>query len=153
MFYLRREPSVKAAYDSFARGRSVRGDGTIGWCWRCSAEANFDIRPDQVDSLGKEEVARLLGLEFAPWAGNDGRAQCGHQEEPMAQYLPGLCALKEYDTEPSRDEAAQDAMNCSDDYASLPVFAIYEGEHVGEEPDEGWVLFRPTRLVLVDQCA
>ena len=144
-YYLRREPSLDEAKASLARGRSLRGWAWAGNCRSCwerewQEQREFGFRPDwEPDDL---EPCPLPSLP-------PGKARCGCDGEPLALYLPGLCALAEFEEEP--DEA--DALAASEpaDWGWLPVVALYEGEPAGDDPDEGWTLFRPTRLVWVKE--
>jgi len=139
-FYLRREPSREAALASLDRGRSLREWGLAGCCWRCQAEELLGLEPGQIEARGREEVIDLLELEPALWAGD----RCGHSE-PMAQYLGGLCALREYEYEdlpPVREMLA-----IATGYNWLPVIALFAGVPAGID-DEGWPLFHPLHLIL-----
>lgn len=59
-----------------------------------------------------------------------------------AEFLDGLCALEEFDEEPTPEDVTE-TLNGE----IFRYLVCYEGEYVGEDPDEGWPLFRPTRIV------
>jgi hypothetical protein len=131
-----------------ARGRSLRGYGTAGWCWRCWADTEPGVLdPDRAWS--EDEVVDALGLEPVPGlARSPGVARCGHAGTAYAAYLPGLCSLAA-DLGPEDVEDAVARIVAAGAYRN-DFLALYEGEDAGElDPDEGYGLFRPTRLVWV----
>jgi len=135
-FFVRREPSVDAAQASLERGRSVRSWSAYGMCAHVLQDwAEDGLVPPLCEA---EEVPPLSG-------DNDRRcARCRLEDAPAyAHFLPGLCAIAEGD---DADEALEMGIRGST-YDWLPVLALFEGEEVGTDPDEGWTLFRPTRLL------
>jgi hypothetical protein len=143
--WLRSCSSEQDAQADLERGRSLRGYGTAGWCWRCWAESDLD--PDRAWS--EDEVLDALGLEAAPGLElSPGVARCGHAGAAYASYLPGLCALAA-DLGPEDVEDAVARVVAGGAYRN-DFLALYEGEDAGElDPDEGYELFHPTRIVWV----
>lgn len=146
--WLRSCSSEQDAQADLQRGRSLRGYGTAGSCWRCWSETEPGVcDPDRAWS--EDEVVDVLGLEEAPGlARSPGVARCGHAGTAYAAYLPGLCALAG-DLSPGDVEDAVSRAGAAGAYRN-DFLALYEGEDAGElDPDEGYELFRPTRLVWV----
>ena len=79
-----------------------------------------------------------------------------HCERPASDHIvkicgitrveDGLCALEAFGDEPTPEDCAETLGG--DLFACL---VCYEGEQVGIDPDEGWPLFKPTRIVWIHQ--
>jgi hypothetical protein len=146
--WLRSCSSPADAAADLQRGRSLRGWGTAGSCWRCWSETEPGVLdPDR--GWDEDEVVDVLGLEPVPGLERSpGVAWCGHAGTAYAAYLPGLCALAG-DLGPGDVEDAVARAVAAAAYRN-DFLALYEGEDAGElDPDEGYELFRPTRLVWV----
>jgi len=167
MYFVRTEETHEDAELAMQRGRSVRRWSTAGWkmidhlryfyehgseehyqmiariceAWELPAPLNDAELRAVLDELGfvlldddeaEKEAAEILGFE--------------RFESGWAKYLDGLCALEEFDSQPTPEDVT----------ATLPrgelfrYLACYEGERVGwDYADGGWPLFRPSRIVWI----
>lgn len=158
MYFVRTEESMEQAQAALERGRSVRrwayagadpltflqfalpADERFEVVCKVAAEVGIEVETErdveyllfdrEGSDLPEDSIIRVLGLE--PFG--DG----------WAQFLDGLCALASFVDEPSREEEFPKLNG-----VHLPLLVCYEGEFCGYDPDEGWELFRPGRIVWV----
>lgn len=156
MFFVRTEEAVEDAKAALRRGRSVRRWAFAGCSpWEHLAFAipeeeqvaaleayGYDIFSEEFDTMNAihdelftdsddEKLAEILNLE--PF-----------EDGGYAEFLDGLCSLEDFDTEPRPEDCTATL-----DGALFPYLVCYEGEPVGTDPDAGWTLFRPTRIVWI----
>lgn len=158
MFFIRTEETTKDAERALVRGRSVRRWAFLGCTpWEHLAFAvpvdeqkealeayGYDIYAEDFDreeiihgelfaECDDEKLAEILNLEPCEDGG-------------FAEFLLGLCSLEEFDTEPRPED-------CTETFQGqlFPYLVCYEGESCGIDPDDGWQLFRPTRIVWIHE--
>lgn len=166
MFYIRTEENPASAERALKRGRSVRRWGFAGADLRDHLRDDLD-GADQYDAV--RELATLFDYDFPREATPEDLGEAlhelsyilipGSEEERQAaqrlgyepyksgyaRFLDGLCALQEFGQEPSPEDLNTDLGGDLFRY-----LVCYEGEPVGwDDADEGWPLFRPTRIVWV----
>lgn len=157
-YFIRTEESMEDAQLALQRGRSIRRWAYAGCTpWEHLAFAipedeqlnalqayGYDIHADDFDLEGAihvdlfadsddERLAEVLNLEPCDNGG-------------YAEFLPGLCALEAFDDEPTPEGCTETL-----DGELFPYLVCYEGEQVSTDPDEGWPLFRPTRIVWIHE--
>lgn len=157
-YFTRTEESRQDAQRALERGRSIRRWAFAGCSpWEHLAFAipmseqldalqayGYDINADDFDlaeaihvdlfaDSDDEKLAAILNLEPCDGGG-------------YAEFLAGLCALEAFGDEPTPEDCAETLGG--DLFACL---VCYEGEQVGIDPDEGWPLFKPTRIVWIHQ--
>ena len=155
-YFTRTEESRQDAQRALARGRSIRRWAFVGCSpWEHLAFAipceeqlvalktyGFDVDADGFDleeaihadlfaDSDDEKLAEVLNLEPCDGGG-------------YAEFLAGLCALERFAEEPTPDDCTE-----SLDGDLFAYLVCYEGEQVGIDPDEGWPLFKPTRIVWI----
>lgn len=153
-YFVRTEETLRDAQLALERKRSVRRWAFAGASpWEFLA---FAIPEDeQLDALREYGVdVDAEGFDLEEAIHGDLFAECDEERlagcmnlEPFgdggyAEFLPGLCALEAFDAEPRPEDCTQTL-----DGELLALLACYEGEAVGEDPDEGWILFHPKRIV------
>ncbi len=154
MYFVRTEESIADAKKALGRGRSIRRWAYAGCTpWEHLAYAipadeqmaaleayGVDIYADDFDledaihidlyaESDDEKLAKALNLEPCEDGG-------------YAEFLPGLCALEAFGEEPTPEQCTETL-----DGDMFAYLVCYEGEQVGTDPDEGWPLFKPNRIV------
>lgn len=153
-YFIRTEERPEDAEQALKRGRSIRRWAFAGCSpWEHLAFAlpvseqltaleayGYDIDADEFDldeaihidlfqDSDDDRLVAILNLE-----------PCEHGG--YAEFLPGLCALEAFDEEPAPGQCAE-TLNGE----LFALLVCYEGEQVGHDPDEGWPLFKPRRIV------
>lgn len=151
-YFVRTEESIQQAKESLKRGKSVRRwafFGSTAWEHLAFAlpedeqeevleEMGYDLaEQDAADIIHNDLFNRDCEAEIAEAANLTKVSDRGY-----AEFLDGLCALEEFDEEPTPEDVTETL-----DGENFRYLVCYEGEYVGEDPDEGWPLFRPTRIV------
>jgi hypothetical protein len=156
MYFVRTEESIEAAYASLERKKSVRRWAYVGANpWEHLA---FGISDDErIEVLGElgydvadiDEATNIIHGEL--FADNTPEMEeriisvlrlTKLENGGYAQFLDGLCALEVFEKEPRPEDVSEKL-----DGELLAYLVCYEGEAVGVDPDEGWYLFSPSRIV------
>ena len=157
MYFVRTEETEEQAIASLERGRSVRRWAFFG----CTAWEHlaFAIPEDEqiaaLEAMGydlsERDVNDIIHNELfhdnSPETERAIAEACNLtkvSERGYAEFLDGLCALEAFDVLPSPDW-----VSASLDGKLFAKLVCYEGEPVGVDPDEGWPLFKPTRIVWI----
>jgi len=156
MFFIRTEESIEAAHASLERKKSVRRWAYVGANpWEHLAFGISDEeRIEALEELGYEvsdidEATEIIQGEL--FADNTPEMEeriisvlrlTKLENGGYAQFLDGLCALEGFEKEPEPDDVTETL-----DGELLAYLVCYEGEAVGIDPDEGWYLFSPSRIV------
>lgn len=155
-YFIRTEESMEDAQLALQRGRSIRRWAYAGCTpWEHLAFAiPADEQLDALKAYGFDVDADGFDLEEAIHIdlfqdSDDDRLVAILNLEPCdhggyAEFLPGLCALEAFDDEPTPEGCTETL-----DGELFPYLVCYEGEQVGTDPDEGWPLFQPTRIVWI----
>ena len=156
MYFIRTEETKEDALKSLERGRSIRRWAFVGSSpWEHLAFAipkeeqldalekyGYDAYADDFDAekiiheelffeCDDEKLAEILNLEPCEGGG-------------YAEFLPGLCSLEEFENEPSPEDCTETLQG-----SVFAYLVCYEGEPAGIDPDEGWALFRPSKVVWI----
>ena len=158
-YFIRTEESKGDAFASLERKKSIRRWNHMG----CSIDEHFLFAlPDSE----KEEVLLKLGFsqedfwsisladffrefvvgEFSDEELAEAMNLTELEDGGFAEFLPGLCSLESFDFEPTPEDCTETL------WGELFRYTVcYEGEFVGYDPDEGWELFIPHRIVWVSE--
>lgn len=152
-YFIRTEESIEDAKGSLERGKSVRR-------WAFFGSLAWEHLAFAVPEEEQEEILERMGYEFNDYDemtqfihGELFHEDCEEEiaaaanltkvsERGYAEFLDGLCALESFDEVPATSDVTE-----SLDGETFRYLVCYEGEEVGVDPDEGWPLFRPTRIV------
>ena len=101
-------------------------------------EEAVQVFQSEVEGLMTDDLIKALNL--APMDAEPG------DYVGYAEFLQGLCALEGFENKPT-------PADCSEDLHGelFPYLVCYEGEYVGDDPDEGWPLFQATKIVWVHE--
>jgi len=149
-YFIRTEETIKQAQESLKRGKSVRRwafFGSTAWehlAFAIPAEEQEEILAEmgyEFDS--EEEMIEFIQTEdFDEEAIAKAANLTKIEEGGYAEYLDGLCALESFSEVPSPEDVTETL-----DGETFRYLVCYEGEYIGEDPDEGWDLFKPHRIV------
>ena len=149
-YFIRTEETIEQAQESLKRGKSVRRwafFGSTAWehlAFAIPAEEQeeilaemgyeFDSDEEMIDfiqtaDLDEEEIAEAANL-----------TKVGNRS--YAEFLDGLCALESFDEVPAPEDCTA-TLNGE----VFRYLVCYEGEYIDDDPDEGWELFKPRRIV------
>ena len=149
-YFIRTEETIEQAQESLKRGKSVRRwafFGSTAWehlAFAIPAEEQeeilaemgyeFDSDEEMIDfiqtaDLDEEEIAEAANL-----------TKVGNRS--YAEFLDGLCALESFDEVPAPEDVTETL-----DGEVFRYLVCYEGEYIDDDPDEGWPLFKPSRIV------
>jgi len=166
-YFVRTVESIEEAHEALKRGRSVRR-------WNFAGGTPYDIFmygiPVEEQREALKELAELDPESYGDyanvdeWTDEEVRDAVLYDDIPAediikvlnlepfddrggyAQYLPGLCALEQFEQEPKPEDVTATL------HGELFAYLVcYEGEFVGYDPDEGWPLFKPTRIVWIHE--
>ena len=152
-YFIRTEETIEQAQESLKRGKSVRR-------WAFFGSTAWEHLAFAVPAEEQEEILEKMGYEFDS---DEEMIEFIHSLEGMAldeeeiaeaanltkvsehgyaEYLDGLCALESFDEVPSPEDCTA-TLNSE----TFRYLVCYEGEYIDEDPDEGWELFKPRRIV------
>ena len=151
-YFIRTEETIEQAQESLKRGKSVRR-------WAFFGSTAWEHLAFAIPAEEQEEILAKMGYEFNS---DEEMAEFIHTadldeekiaeaanltkigERSYAEYLDGLCALESFDEIPEPEDCTA-TLNGE----VFRYLVCYEGEYVDEDPDEGWELFKPHRIVWI----
>lgn len=153
-FYVRAEESIEDAIKALERGRSVRRWATLGaQPYEHLMFASADEKREILEAIGIEDAwmmteetldGVIADMEFGDAENRVIIEKLGLEPfgNGYAAFLDGLCALEWFDEEPTPEDCTATL-----DGSLFGYLVCYEGDYAGADPDEGWPLFHPVRIV------